>query len=98
MEDYLRNQNREQREVISQQEEAIKLLKREIFEVKLSIFKKISQASNIAHSNDVLKNIHVTDIIDELKDDLYYDIQEQLESDLEEEYKKELSSDYRSIR
>lgn len=40
-ENYLKNQNREQRETINEQEEKIKALQKENYEVKQSIYKEL---------------------------------------------------------
>lgn len=94
--DYLRNQNREQRETIRQQEETIEALQKENYEVKQSIYEKLIDIKNIAESNDMYKNIKILDRVEKLIDDLYFDIQEELTEQLEKEYKKELISDYQS--
>lgn len=90
-ENYYKNQNREQREVIEQQEENIKALHKENHEVKQSIYNELIVARNIGKSNDMYKNIKMLDIIEKLIDDLYFDIQEELNEELEKEYKKELA-------
>lgn len=94
--DYLRNQNREQRETIRQQEETIEALQKENYEVKQSIYEKLIDIKNIAESNDMYKNIKILDRVEKLIDDLYFDIQEELTEQLEKEYKKELISDGQS--
>lgn len=94
--DYLRNQNREQRETIRQQEETIEALQKEHYEVKQSIYEKLIDIKNIAESNDMYKNIKILDRVEKLIDDLYFDIQEELTEQLEKEYKKELISDGQS--
>lgn len=90
-ENYYKNQNREQREVIEQQEENIKALHKENYEVKQSIYNELIAVRNIGKSNDMYKNIKMLDIIEKLIDDLYFDIQEELNEELEKEYKKELA-------
>lgn len=90
-ENYYKNQNREQREIIQQQEEQIKTLHREKYEVKQSIYNELIIVRNIGKSNDMYKNIKMLDIIEKLIDDLYFDIQEELNEELEKEYKKELA-------
>ena len=62
-ENYYKNQNREQREVIEQQEENIKALHKENYEVKQSIYNELIVARNIGKSNDMYKNIKMLDII-----------------------------------
>lgn len=90
-ENYYKNQNREQRELIDQQEEKIKSLYMENYEVKQSIYNELIAVRNIGKSNDMYKNIKMLDIIEKLIDDLYFDIQEELNEELEKEYKKELA-------
>ena len=89
-ENYYKNQNREQRELIDQQEGKIKALHMENYEVKQSIYNQLIIARNIGKSNYMYKNIKMIDIIENLIDDLYFDIQEELNEELEKEYKKEL--------
>ena len=89
-ENYYKNQNREQRETIEQQEEKIKALHRENYEVKQSIYNELTTVRNIGKSNNMYKNIKMLDIIENLINDLYFDIQEELNEELEKEYKKEL--------
>ena len=87
-ENYYENQNREQREIIEQQEEQIKALHKENYEVKQSIYNELTTVRNIGKSNDMYKNIKMLDIIGKLIDDLYFDIQEELNEELEKEYKE----------
>lgn len=89
-ENYFKNQNREQRSIIEQQEETIKALQKENYEVKQSIYEQLTTIRNIGKSNDMYKNIKMLDIVEKLIDELYFDIQEELNEDLEKEYKKEL--------
>lgn len=90
-ENYYKDQNREQREIIQQQEKQIKALHKENYEVKQSIYNELTTVRNIGKSNDMYKNIKMLDIIEKLIDDLYFDIQEELNEELEKEYKKELA-------
>lgn len=96
LEQYYKNQSREQRQVIEEQSEIIKSLKREEYEVKQSVYEKITEVIKIGQSNDIHKNMKMLKILEELKDDLYFDLQEYLEEQLEIEYKKELISDSQS--
>ena len=91
IQDYLRQQNREQRQELEDKDKIIKALKKEEYEVKQSIYNELVKVRNIGHSNNVLKNIKMLDIIEKLIDDLYFDIQEELNEELEKEYKKELA-------
>ena len=75
-ENYYKNQNREQREILLQQEERIKALKKENYEIKQSIYDKLILVRNIGKSNNMYKNIKMLDIVEELIEDLYFDIQE----------------------
>lgn len=90
IQDYLRQQNREQRETIKQQEKTIESLQKENYEVKQSIYEKLIEVRNIGKSNDMYKNIKMLDIVEKLINELYFDIQEELNEELEKEYKKEL--------
>lgn len=90
LQDYYKEQSREQRELLDQKEETIKALQKEKYEVKQSIYEKLIDIRNIGKSNDMYKNIKILDRVEKLIDDLYFDIQEELNQELEEEYKKEL--------
>lgn len=96
LEQYYKNQSREQRQVIDEQSEIIKALKREEYEVKQSIFRELVEVIKIGQSNDIYKNMKMLSKLEVLKNDLYFDIQEYLEEQLEFEYKKELISDRKS--
>lgn len=76
-ENYFKNQNREQRRIIDQQEEIIKALKKENYGAKQRIYKQLLKIRNIGKSNDICKNIKMLDIVEELIDDIYFDIQEE---------------------
>lgn len=90
LEQYYKNQSREQRQVIDEQSEIIKALKREEYEVKQSIFRELAEIVKIGQSNDIYKNMKMLDKLEVLKNDLYFDIQEELTEQLKEDYKKEL--------
>ncbi len=96
LEQYYKNQSREQRQVIDEQSEIIKALKREEYEVKQSIFRELVEVIKIGQSNDIYKNMKMLSKLEVLKNDLYFDIQEYLEEQLEIEHKKELISDRKS--
>ena len=96
LEQYYKNQSREQRQVLDEKDEIIKSLKREEYEVKQSIFRELAEVIKIGQSNDICKNMKMLDKLEILKNDLYFDIQEYLEEQLEIEHKKELISDYQS--
>lgn len=96
LEQYYKRQNEEQRQVLDEKDKIIKALKKEEYEVKQSIYKKIIEVRNIGKSNDIYKNMKMLKIINELADDLYFDIQEYLEEQIEIEQNKELISDYQS--
>ena len=81
-ENYYKNQNREQREILLQQEEQIKALKKENYEIKQSIYDKLILVRNIGKSNNMYKNIKMLDIVEELIEDLYFDIQEELSEEM----------------
>lgn len=83
--EYYKNQNREQRELLEQKDEIIKLLKREDYEVKQSIYEELIKIRNKGQSNDIYKNIKMLDMVEKLIYDLYEDIQEEVK-----EHKNEL--------
>ena len=62
-ENYYKNKNREQREILLQQEEQIKALKKENYEIKQSIYDKLILVRNIGKSNNMYKNIKILDIV-----------------------------------
>lgn len=96
LEQYYKNQSREQRQVIDEQSEIIKALKREEYKVKQSIFRELSEIIKIGQSNDIYKNMKMLAKLETLKNVLYFDIQEYLEEQLEIEQNKELISDRKS--
>ena len=87
---YYKRQNEEQREVIKDLEKTLESKEKEIYEVKQSIFRELSQIVKIGQSNDIYKNMKMLDKLEVLKNDLYFDIQEELTEQLKEDYKKEL--------
>lgn len=90
-ENYYKNQNREQREILLQQKEQIKVLKKENYEVKQSIYNKLISVRNIGKSNNMYKNIKMLDIVEKLIEDLYFDIQEELSEEMNEEKELDVS-------
>ncbi len=90
-ENYYKNQNREQREILLQQEERIKALKKENYEIKQSIYDKLILVRNIGKSNNMYKNIKMLDIVEELIEDLYFDIQEELSEEMKKEKELDVS-------
>ena len=90
-ENYYKNQNREQREILLQQEERIKALKKENYEIKQSIYDKLRLVRNIGKSNNMYKNIKMLDIVEELIEDLYFDIQEELSEEMKKEKELDVS-------
>lgn len=90
-ENYYKNQNREQREILLQQEEQIKALKKENYEIKQSIYDKLILVRNIGKSNNMYKNIKILDIVEELIEDLYFDIQEELSEEMKKEKELDVS-------
>lgn len=90
-ENYYKNQNREQREILLQQEEQIKALKKENYEIKQSIYDKLILVRNIGKSNNMYKNIKMLDIVEELIEDLYFDIQEELSEEMKKEKELDVS-------
>ena len=69
-ENYYKNQNREQREILLQQEERIKALKKENYEIKQSVYDKLILVRNIGKSNNMYKNIKMLDIVEELSEEM----------------------------
>ena len=90
-ENYYKNQNREQREILLQQEERIKALKKENYEIKQSVYDKLILVRNIGKSNNMYKNIKMLDIVEELIEDLYFDIQEELSEEMKKEKELDVS-------
>lgn len=90
-ENYYKNQNREQREILLQQEEQIKALKKENYEIKQSIYDKLILVRNIGKSNNMYKKIKILDIVEELIEDLYFDIQEELSEEMKKEKELDVS-------
>ena len=90
-ENYYKSQNREQRETLLQQEEQIKALKKENYEIKQSIYDKLIVVRNIGKSNNMYKNIKMLDIVEKLIEDLYFDVQEDLSENMEKEKELDVS-------
>lgn len=88
---YYKRQNEEQRQVLEDLEKTIERKEKEIYEVKQSIFKELSEVIKIGQSNDMFKNMKMLKILNKLTDDLYFDVQEYLEEQLEIEHKKRTS-------
>lgn len=78
MEEYLREQNRQQREVITQLEETIKALKKQYSETITSLRNEFAEISQIGHSDDMHKNIKMLEIADRTVDELDEDIKIEL--------------------
>lgn len=90
--------NREQREVLDKKEETIKALKQQDIETRLSFYETLQRLSNIGHSDDNYKNIHMLDIIDKTIKEMWEDLKIDLFVENDEESKiKELVSDYQSL-
>lgn len=90
-ENYYKSQNREQRETLLQQEEQIKALKKENYEIKQSIYDKLIVVRDIGKSNNMYKNIKMLDIVEKLIEDLYFDVQEDLSENMEKEKELDVS-------
>lgn len=78
MEEYLREQNRQQREIITQLEETIKALKKQYSETIMSLRNEFAEISNIGHSNDIHKNMKMLKIADRTINELDEDIKIEL--------------------
>ena len=74
MQEYLREQNRQQRQDIKELEETIKALKEQYLEETSSLYNRFIEISNIGHSNDMHKNIRMLEIADRTVSELDKDI------------------------
>lgn len=83
----LEQTNREQRQVIDDLEETIKALKRQDLETRVSLYNKLVKLSKIGHSNNMRKNIEMTDIIDETIKEMWEDLKIDLFVENDEEGK-----------
>ena len=83
----LKQTNREQRETITEQEETIKLLSQQLLETKISLYNRLLKISKIGHSDDMHKNIKMTDLIDKTIQELYKDLEIDLVVENDEEGK-----------
>lgn len=85
--DALNRINQEQRKTIDKLNEAIRNLKKQHSEAILSLYYRISEISEIGHSDNINKNIEMTDIADKTTKELYEDIKEDLYLENDEEGK-----------
>lgn len=76
--EYLREQNRQQRQDIEKLEETIKVLKQQYLDAITSLRNRFVEISNIGHSDDMHKNIRMLEIADRIKDELDKDIKIEL--------------------
>lgn len=83
----LKQTNREQRETITEQEETIKLLSQQLLETKISLYNRLVKISRIGHSDDMYKNIKMTDLLDKTIEELYKDLEIDLVVENDEEGK-----------
>lgn len=83
----LKQTNREQRETITEQEETIKLLSQQLLETKISLYNRLVKISRIGHSDDIHKNIKMTDLLDKTIKELYKDLEIDLVVENDEEGK-----------
>lgn len=84
---YLQQTNREQREIISNLEETVRALKRQDLETRVSLYNKFVKLSMIGHSNNIRKNIEMTDIADETIKEMWEDLKIDLFVENDEEGK-----------
>lgn len=84
---YLQQTNREQREIISNLEETVRALKRQDLETRVSLYNKFVKLSTIGHSNNIRKNIEMTDIADETIKEMWEDLKIDLFVENDEEGK-----------
>lgn len=83
----LKQTNTEQRQVLDEKEETIRALKQQDLETRLSFYEILQRLSNIGHSNDNYKNIHMTDIIDKTIEEMWEDLKIDLFVENDEEGK-----------
>lgn len=76
--EYLREQNRQQRQDIEKLEETIKALKQQHLEAITSLHNRFVEISNIGHSDDMHKNIRILEIADKTAAELDKDIKIEL--------------------
>lgn len=84
---YLEQINREQRQTIVDLEEIIRALKRQDLETRVSLYNKFVKLSMIGHSNNIRKNIEMTDIADETIKEMWEDLKIDLFVENDEEGK-----------
>ncbi len=84
----LEQTNREQRQTIDDLKETIRLLKQQDLQTRLSLYNKFAEISNLGHSNDLRKNIKMTDIADKVTKEMWEDLRIELYADNDEEGKK----------
>lgn len=75
---YYKETAEEQRETMRELEETIKALKKQDLETRTSIYNRLIDVSNIGHSNDINKNIKITDLIDEIIAEMFEDLKIEL--------------------
>lgn len=83
----LKTTNTEQREELDKQKQIIAKLKQQDLETRLSFYETFQRLSNIGHSNDRYKNIHMLDIIDKTIEDMWEDLKIELFVENDEEGK-----------
>jgi len=81
----LKQTNTEQRQTIEEQEETIKLLSQQLLETKMSLYNRFVEISRIGHSDDMHKNIKMTDLLDKTIQELYKDLEIDLVVENDEE-------------
>lgn len=84
---YLEQTNREQRQIINDLEETIRALKRQDLETRVSLYNRLVRLSMIGHSNNVRKNIEMTDIVDKTIAEMWEDLKIDLYVENDEEGK-----------
>lgn len=83
----LKQTNAEQRETLDKKDETIRALKQQDLETRLSFYEILQKLSNIGHSNDSYKNIHMLDIIDRTIKEMWEDLKIDLFVENDEEGK-----------
>lgn len=76
-----------QKQTIDDLEETIRVLKQQNLETRTSLFNEFVKISNIGHSNDINKNIKITDIADKVTKELWEDLKNEIFVENDEEGK-----------
>lgn len=83
----LKQTYKKQKQTISDRDETIKLLKKQDLETRISYYELLIRLSNIGHSDDLNKNIKMTDLIDNTIKEIWEDLKIELFVENDEEGK-----------